>query len=102
MIYWSSSHHRSAHDSVAKHVGIPDCLTIAGTSYKNCFQYIDVPLTELISENALSLATKLLIVSSKLLLIVSAVVVPGLILCIAKFIGEHKRFCTYTDLAKNI
>ena len=59
IIFGSSSHLRSAHENVRKYVGIPNYLTIASTSYKNCFQYADVPLTELINENALSLATNL-------------------------------------------
>ena len=33
IIYGSSSHLRSAHDNVRKYVGIPNCLTIARTSY---------------------------------------------------------------------
>ena len=83
-------------------MGIPNCLTMDSTSYKNCFQYAGVPLTELINENALSLATKLSIVALKLLLTVPAVSVSGLILCIVKFIDERKWYCSYADLAKNI
>ena len=81
---------RSAHENVRKYVGIPNCLTIARTSNKNCFQYAGVPLTELINENALSLATNLSIILLQLLLTVPAVSVPGLILCLAKFIDERK------------
>ena len=58
-------------------MGIPNCLAIASTSYKNCFQYAGVPLTELLNENALSLATKLSVVTLKLFLIVPAVMLPG-------------------------
>ena len=102
MIYGSSSHLRSAHDNVTKYVDIPNCLTIARTSYKNCFQYAGVPLTELIHENALSLATSLSLVPLKLLLTVSAVSMTGSILSIATFIDERKWCCSYTELAKNI
>ena len=102
IIYGSSSHLRSAHDNVRKHVDIPNCLTMARISNKNCFHYAGVPLTELINENALSLATNFSIVPLKLLLTVPSVSVPGLILCIAKFIDERKWCCSYTDLAKNI
>ena len=77
MIYGCSSCLRSAHDNVTKYVVIPNYLTIPNTSYKNCFQYACVPLTKLINENALSLVTKLSIVSLKLLLTVPAVVVPS-------------------------
>ena len=41
-----------AHDNVKKYMGIPNCLTIASTSNKNCFQYAGVSLTELINENS--------------------------------------------------
>ena len=58
-------------------MGIPNCLAIASTSYKNCFQYAGVSLTELLNENALSLATKLSVVALKLFLIVRAVMLPG-------------------------
>ena len=85
------SHLRSAYGNVIKYVGIPNCLTIASTSHKNCFQYAGVPLTELINENALSLATNFLIAS-----------VPGLFLCIAKFIDERRWCYSYTDLGKTI
>ena len=101
IIYGSSSRLKSAHDNVRKYVGIPNCLTIASTSFKNCFQYAGVSLTELINENVMFLATKLSIVPLKLLSIVPATNVPGLILCIVKFIDEHKWCCWYTDLAKN-
>ena len=67
-----------------------NCLTITSTSCKNCFQYVGVPLTELINQNELSLATNPSTVPLKLILPVSAVSVPGLILCIAKFIDERK------------
>ena len=79
IIYESSSHLRSAYDNVRKYVGIPNCLTIASTSNKNFFQYAGVPLTELVNENALSLAPNLAIALLKWLLIVLAVSVPGLI-----------------------
>ena len=66
------------------------CLTKANISYKNCFQYADVPLTEFINTNAnsKSLAINRSIIPLKLLLTVLAVGVPGLFLCIAKFIKE--------------
>ena len=65
MIYGGSSHLRSAYDNVRKYVGIPDCLTIASKSYKNCFQYAAVPWIELINGNALSPVTNLSTVSLK-------------------------------------
>ena len=83
-------------------MGIPNCLTIINTSYKNCFEYAVAPLTELIKENTLSLVTNLSILPLKLLLTGAAVSVPGLILCIAKLIVERKWCCSYPDLAKNI
>ena len=73
-------------------MGIPNCLTIASVPYKNCFQYAGVPLTKLVNENALSLATNLLTVCLKLFLIVPAVILPGLILSIVKFIDERKCY----------
>ena len=78
-MYGSSSHLRSVDDKVRKYVGIPNYLTIANTSYKNCFQYAGVPLTELINENALSLTTNLSVIPLKLFLTVPDVSVPGLI-----------------------
>ena len=57
-------------------------------------------LTELINDNALSLARNLSFVPLKLLLTIPAVSVLGLILCIAKFIDERKWCCSYADLAK--
>ena len=71
---------------------------MASTSYKNCFQYAGVPLTELINGNALSLATKLSILHLKLFLTTPALSVLGLILYIAKFIDECKWCDSYTDL----
>ena len=97
----SLSHLRSVHESVRKYLGIPNYLTIASKSYKN-FQYAVFPLTELLKENALSLATNLSIVPLKLLVTVPAVSVSGLVLCIAKVIDERKWCCSYKDLAKNI
>ena len=73
IIYGSSSHLRSAYGNIRKYVGIPNCLTIASTQNKNYFQYARVPLTELMNENALSLATNLSIVPLKLILTVLAV-----------------------------
>ena len=63
---------------------------MVSASYKNSLQYAGVPLTELIKENALSLATILSIVPLKLLLTVPLVSLFGLILYIAKFIDERK------------
>ena len=71
-------------------MGIPNYLTMVSASYKNSLQYAGVPLTELIKENALSLATILSIVPLKLLLTVPLVSLFGLILYIAKFIDERK------------
>ena len=71
-------------------MGIPNYLTMVSTSYKNSLQYAVVPLSELIKENALSLATILSIVPLKLLLTVPLVSLFGLILYIAKFIDERK------------
>ena len=89
-------------NNVRKYVGIPNCLNIASTSYKNFFQYAGVPLTELINKNALSLATNLPITPLKLFLTIPTASVPGLILCIAKFIDERKWYCSYTGLEKKI
>ena len=77
-------------ENVRKYVGIYNCLNIGSTSYKSCFQYAGVPSTELIGENVSSLATNLSFVPFKLFLTVTAVGVPGLILCIAKFIDKNK------------
>ena len=60
-------------DMTMPYVGIPNCLTIANTSNKNCFQNAGVHLIELINENALSVATKLSIVPLELFLTVPAV-----------------------------
>ena len=76
-----SCHLRSVHDNDKIYVGIPNCFTIANTSYKNCFQHVKVPLTELINEKALSPETRLSIVLLKLSLTIAAVSVPGLTLC---------------------
>ena len=78
-MYGSSSNLRSVDDKVRKYIGIPNCLTIANTSHKNCFQYAGVPLTELINENALSLTTNLSVIPLKLFLTLSDVSVPGLV-----------------------
>ena len=51
---------------VRKYVGIPNCLTMASTLYKNYFQHAGVPLTEFINENVLSLATNFSTVPLKL------------------------------------
>ena len=93
-----SSHLRSAHDNVRKYVGIPDCLTIANSSYKNCFQHVGVPLTELINEYLLSLATNLSIFFLKLHC--SYCECTWFNLCIAKFVDERKWCYSYTDLVK--
>ena len=90
------------HKTVRKYVSIPNCLTIVNKSYKNCFQYAGIPLTDIMNETALYLATKLSIVPIKLFLIVPTMILPGLILCIAKFIDERKWYYSYTDLSKNI
>ena len=87
-------------NNVRKYVGIPNCWSIASTSYKNFFQYAGVPLTELINKNALSLAKNLSVTLWKLFLTIPTASAPGLILCIAKSIDERKWCCSYTDLAK--
>ena len=79
IIYGSSSHYNPAHDNARKYVGIPNCLTIASASYKNCFQFVGVALTEIINENALSLETNISIVPLKLFLTIPAVSIPGLV-----------------------
>ena len=71
-------------------MGIPNCLTIARTSYKNCYQYVGVPWTGLANENTLLLAINFSIVPIKLFLTVPVVSVPGLTLCMAKFIDQRK------------
>ena len=53
-------------------------------------------MTELINENSLSLTTDLQLTTF------TAVIVPALTLCIAKFIDERKWYCSYTDPVKNI
>ena len=91
----SSSHLRSASDSARKYAGIPNCLTIANTSYKNRLQYSGAPWTQLIKENALSLATNFPIVPLKLFLTVSAMKVLNLVLRIAKFISAAAHTQTW-------
>ena len=91
-----------AHENAREYVDIPNCLTIASTSNKNCFQYVGVPLNGLINENTLSLARNLSTVPFKLYLTILVVSVPGLTLCIAKFIDKSKWCCSYTGLIKNI
>ena len=87
-------------NNVRKYVGIPNCWSIASTSYKNFFQYAGVPLTELINKNALSLARNLSVTLWKLFLTIPTTSAPGLILCIAKSIDERNRCCSYTGLAR--
>ena len=73
---------------------IPNCITIASTYHKNSYQDLGVPLTELVNESVLSLTTNLPIVPLRLFLTVPAFNVPGVILCIVKFIdarGTVKR-----------
>ena len=72
-------------------MGIPNSLTMPSTLYKNCFQYIGVPPTELINENALSLAKNLLSIHFKLSIIIT-VSVTGLLLCKTKFIDVCKWY----------
>ena len=74
IIYGSSSHLTSAHGNVRTYVGITNCLTIAGTSYKKWFKYAGIPLMKLINENALSLAKKLSMIPYQLFFTVPAVV----------------------------
>ena len=59
-------------------------------------------MTELIKENALSLPKNLSSASLRLFLTVHAVIVPGLVLCIAKLIDERKWYSSNTNLPKNI
>ena len=66
----------------------------------NYFQYVYVPLIELINEKVSSFATDLSIIPLKLLLTISAVRPTGLILCIAKFIDKRKWRCSHTDVEK--
>ena len=87
-------------DVYKKYVGIPNYLAMANTSYKNRFQYAGATLTELINQNALSLATNLSIVLLKLLIADPAVREPALILCIAKSFDKRNWCCSYTDLEK--
>ena len=65
---------------------------------KNYFQYTGVPLTELINQNALPLATNLSIIPSQSFLTNIAMSVPDLILCTAKFIDEHKNLGAQTSI----
>ena len=102
IIYGRPFHLRSTHDNVRKYVGIPNFLTIANTTYKRYFQCADVPLTELVNENAVSLTTSLSVVLLKQIFTVPAVNVPGLIVCYAKIIDERRSCYSYIDLAKNI
>ena len=60
-------------------MGNHSCLTIASTSYRNYFRYVDVPFTEHANKNALSLAKNLSVFSSKLFVTVPAVSVRALI-----------------------
>ena len=62
-IYRSSFHLGSAQSNVRKYVGISNCLNIARTSYKVCFQYCDLTLTDPIKENALLVASNMSIVT---------------------------------------
>ena len=98
----SSSDLRLTLDNVRIYMGISNWLIIASTLYQNCLQYAGVSLTMLLNENVLSFATNLSIVPLKLFLTFPAVSVPGLILCIEKYIDELKWCYSYTDLAKNI
>ena len=59
----------------------------------NRFQYAGVSLTELINENAFSLARNLSIVPLKLFVNVPDVIISGLILCMVKFIDKRKWYC---------
>ena len=99
-----SCHLRSVHDNGKIYVGIPNCFTIANTSYKNCFQHVKFPLTELINEKALSPETRLSIVLFKLPLNIAAVSVPGLLmngLLVNGFMVLMVYWCcSYTDLAE--
>lgn len=79
---------------------IPNCITIANTYHKNYYQYPGLSLIEIINESVLkycivlSLKTNLPIVPLRLFLTVPAFNVPGVILCIVKFIdarGTVKR-----------
>ena len=67
IIYANSFHVRSAYDNEKKkYVGTPNCLTLASKFHKNFFQDHGFPLTGLIKEITLLLATNLSIVPSKL------------------------------------
>ena len=73
-----------------KNIGIPNCLSLASKVDKICFQYTGVPLTELINENALPLATSLSTVSAKIFLFVPALSVSCSILCISTITAKNK------------
>ena len=77
---WKFFPFRSALENVRKYVVIHKFLTIASKLCKNHFQYVCVPLTEVINENEISLAINLSMIPLKLLLTVPAVSVLGLIL----------------------
>ena len=72
-----------------QNIDIPDYWSIGNTWHKICHHYTGIPLTVLINENTLILATNLFIVSLKFCFYVPAISVPGLILCIAK------SYCSY-------
>ena len=74
-------------------VYITNCLIVANLSYKNCFEYAGLPLTELKKKNSLSLAN-LSIVSLKNFSTVPAVSAPGVFLFIINFILDDKWFCS--------
>ena len=57
-------------------------------------------MTKLIKENALFLAINLSVVP--VLLAILALNVPGSIWCIAKFIDERMRYCSFTGMPKNV
>ena len=80
-------------------MGIPNCLTTASTSYKNCLQDASIPLTEFINKNSKkTLIINFSIVPFKLFLTAPAVSIPGLVLCIANIIDERKWCWSYIDL----
>ena len=62
-IYESSFHLGSAQINVRKYVGISNCLNIARASYKVCFQYCNLTLTDPIKENALLMASNMSVVT---------------------------------------
>ena len=101
IIYGSYSHLSSAHDSVRKYLGIPNCLIIL-----HHMKTVSSMLTCLWLNSEMKIHCPLqqtfLNCFFKITLTVPAVSVLGLILCIARFIDECKCCCSYTTGKKYI